>query len=311
MTKPPKPLTIRLGELRPVVDAVELTKGLRGKIVGGKKRLAHLVPVEGGMTVDLFGSTTFVPIATGALVHALRVDADLLAGFLRNSTSAFHPAEIVSFDLGPDTLIARCGTLRVTLQLGTSPSSPRKEQPPAAAMTAKEMRPPEPEKEPVRAEKTERPSDPPKDPPHADESDQDKASATGPTEADLRLSEAEGELDRIEGIERKLQLSKRQRPDYKGASFVMVGWITLVALSELVFGGDILAFVVVISSAAFFAGAWTDSVAELDWKKERWREKDQIPEILKRIELLGFSARQEPSRWVLKPKTKKTSPEAD
>ena len=124
MSKPPKPLTIRLDELRPVVDAIKLTKGLRGKIIGGKKRHAHLVTAEGGMMVEMFGSSTFVPIATGALGQSVRVDADLLAGFLRNSTGAFHPAEIVSLDHGADHLIARCGTLRVTLQLGAAPSNP-------------------------------------------------------------------------------------------------------------------------------------------------------------------------------------------
>lgn len=99
MSRPPGSLTIRLAELRPVVDAVELTKALRGRMVGGKLRSARLVPVDGGMTVELFGSSTFVPVATGALDCDLVVDANLLAGFLSNSTRAFHPAEIVSLRL--------------------------------------------------------------------------------------------------------------------------------------------------------------------------------------------------------------------
>ena len=67
MSKRPKLPTIRLGELRPVLDAIKLTKGLRGGIVGGRKRTARLVPAEGGMTVEIYGSSTFVPLMAGAV----------------------------------------------------------------------------------------------------------------------------------------------------------------------------------------------------------------------------------------------------
>lgn len=310
MSKPSKPLNIRLGELRPVVDAVELTKGLRGKLVGGRKCSAHLVPADGGMMVELFGSNTFVPVATGALSHGLRVDADLFAGFLRNSTRAFHPAEIVSLGFGADKLVARCGTLRVTLQLGALPSSQRRDSPSMADRTTADVRPTEAESESARAKDIERSPEPPKSSPPEGKGNQNSASATDPTEADLRLWDAESELDRIEEIERKLQSAKRQRPDYKGLRFLAVGWFLLIALSELVFGGDTLAWVVVISSIAFFAQARADFASENEWKKERWKEERKISEILKRIELLGLSARQEPSRWVLKAKAKKREPDA-
>lgn len=310
MSTQPRSLSIRLGEFRPVVDAVELTKGLRGKIVGGKKRLAQMVPAEGGMTIEMFGSSTFVPVATGTLSHTQRVDADLLSGFLRNSTRAFHPAEIVSLEVTPEQLIARCGTLRVTLQLGTALSSPRTKDPPTVAPAASEVRAPKPEKGTARTEDIERPPNPPKGPPHAVEADQDNAPETGPTEADLLQHEAECELSRVEEIERKLQSSKRRRPDYNGVKFFLLGLLTLIAISELVFGGDTVAWLVVVCACAACAEAWTDLKAQREWERERRKEKDQIAASLKRIETLGFSARQEPAYWVLKPRSKKNSQDA-
>lgn len=309
MNKPPKPLIVRLGELRPVVDAVELTKGLRGKIVGGKKRFANLMPAEGGMMIELFGSSTFVPIGTGALVHALRVDADFLAGFLRNSTRAFHPAEIVSLDIGEDTVVARCGTLRVTLQIGPAPSSPRKDSVPAAVRTATAVRPPEPEDESARAIGIERRPGLPEFPPPQDEGNENSILATAPTEADLRLSAAERELYRVEEIERELHSSKKRRPDCIGVKFLLLGWLTLIAISELVFGGDILAWLVVACACAVLAEAWADQKAQHEWETERWKKKDQIAAALKRIEILGFTARQKPAQRVLKPRDNKSSSE--
>jgi hypothetical protein len=300
MSNPSKPLTIRLGELRDVMDAVELTKGLRGKIVGGKKRSAHLVPAEGGMMVEMFGSSTFVPIATSALAQTLRVDADLLAGFLRNSIGAFHPAEIVSLNIAADHLIARCGTLRVTLQLGAAPSSPPRGRPSIAVQTPADVHPPASESEIAPANALESSLKQPESRPAGNDGNQVSTSTKGSTESDLRLWDAETELDRVEEIERKLQSAKRQRPDYTSLKFFGLGWIMLIALSELFFGGNALAWVVVVCSVAVFAEAWVEFAAEREWEKERWKKKDEINEIVKRIDLLGLSASREPSCWVLK-----------
>lgn len=310
MSKPLRPLTIRLSELRPVAEAVELTKGLRGRIVGGKKRSARLIPAEGGMLVELFGSSTFVPIATGVLDREFRVDPELFSGFIRNSIRAFHTAEIVSLDVDSGNLIARCGTLRVTLQLGAAPSSQKRVSPSPADRTETDLRPLEVEGERSPVEKVERNSEASKSRSPDDESNRNSTAMVGPTETDLRLGEAERELYRIEEIERYLQSAKRKRPDYEGLRFLAVGWFLLIALAELVFGGDYLPWLVVICSIAFFAEAWTDFAAEHEWEKERWKKKDEIPKILKRIELLGFSARQEPSRWVLMAKPKSDTPGA-
>lgn len=65
-------------------------------------------------------------------------------------------------------------------------------------------------------------------------------------------------------------------PDYKGLKLVAVGWFMLIALSELVFGGDTLAWVVVLCSVAVIAGEWTDSKAESEWQMDRWKEERQI-----------------------------------
>ncbi|MFP5481144.1 MAG: hypothetical protein ACLGIE_15875 [Alphaproteobacteria bacterium] len=108
---------IRLGELRPVLDANKLTKGLRGGLVGGRKQTARLRPVEGGLTVEIYGSATFVPWASGSLPQELAVDPSMLAGFITKTTKSFHPAELVTFDLGADRLRLVCGTLEATFKL--------------------------------------------------------------------------------------------------------------------------------------------------------------------------------------------------
>ena len=310
MSKPPRTLTMRLDELRPVVDAVELTKGLRGRIVGGKKRFARLFSTDGGMTVELFGSSTFVPIAIGALDHELSVDANLLAGFLRNCTRAFHPAEIVGLNVGPDHLILTCGTLRVSLQLGAVPSSPRQASRSTAARTATKLRPPEPKSEGDHTEDIEGIAEPSAAPTKETESNQIPSSFTGPTDADLRLGDAEDELDQIEEIERTLTSEKRQRPDYKGLSLLVVGCFLILAIVDLVVGGIHLAWLVLVCSVIFFLEAWSDFSAKYEWEKKRGKKEKEISEVQKRIDLLGYTARQEPSRWVLKLKSKKNAPDA-
>lgn len=151
MGKPPRSLNIRMGEFFPVVDAVALTKGLRGRIVGGKKRSARLAPADGGMTVEMFGSSTFVPVSKGTLDYELSVEADLLAGFLRSCTRAFHPAEIVDLRIGPDQLTMTCGTLKVTLKLSGAPFSSLQADRSSAARSATVL-PREPEIEGASAE---------------------------------------------------------------------------------------------------------------------------------------------------------------
>lgn len=114
--------TIRLGELRPVLDAIKLTKGLRSGLVGGRKQTARLRPADGGLTVEIYGSGTFVPWAAGSLPHELAIDPGMLAGFLLKTAKSFHPAELVTFDLGTDRLRLVCGTLEVTFKLLSKPS---------------------------------------------------------------------------------------------------------------------------------------------------------------------------------------------
>ncbi len=191
MSRPPGRLTVRLAELRPVVEAVELTKGLRGGIVGGKDRSARLVPAAGGMTVELFGSSTFVPIATGALDHDLSVDANLLAGFLRSSTRAFHPAEIVGLNIGPDHLMGTCGTLKVTLQFGARPHSDPQLSRSPRGRRAIDLRPTKTKSETGPAEDVEPMPERPAGPAPDDEGNRNYNSVKGPTETVLGLREAQ------------------------------------------------------------------------------------------------------------------------
>ncbi len=116
--------TIRLGELRPVLDAIKLTKGLRSGLVGGRKQTARLRPTEGGLTVEIYGSGTFVPWASGSLAQELAVDPGMLAGFITKTSKSFHPAELVTFDLSADHLRLVCGTLEATFKLLVAPPAP-------------------------------------------------------------------------------------------------------------------------------------------------------------------------------------------
>jgi hypothetical protein len=304
MDKPQRMLEIRLGELRPVVDATELTRGLRGKIVGGRKRSARLVPAEGGMSVELLGSSTFVPIAVGTLEKELTVDAHLLAGFLRNSIRAFHPAEIVGLQIGPEHLIGTCGTLKVTLMLGDGPAPSRHGREESLVQTSPELRPMEAESKATPVEDNRRIPEPPAGQASGDERSRNGYSSSGPSDADLRRREAESGLYRIEEIERALISAKRQRPDYKALSFVAAGWFLLLALSELVFGGVGLAWWVAAASISVFVEAWSDRTTQFEWEKKCWKKEVEIAEIRKRIEMLGYSARKEPANWVLKPVSK-------
>ena len=310
MSKPQRTLEIRLGELRPVVDATELTRGLRGKLVGGNKRSARLVPAEGGMSIELLGSNTFVPISVGTLERELSVDARLLAGFLRNSTDAFHPAEIVGLYIGPDHLIGTCGTLKVTLMLGASPASRRKGRAETAAQTSRESRPIEDKGKDTPGEGDRRILRPPAKQPKEGEYIGGPTSPSGPTETDLRLQEAESALYRIEELDRVLMSTKRNSPDYGAIRFVTVGWFLLLAISELIFGGDALAWWVAFGSIGFFVEARSDRAAQIKWQMKRWKKEEEIAEIQKRIEMLGYSARKSPPTWVLQPKSQKTKPEA-
>lgn len=191
MSRPPGRLTVRLAELRPVVEAVELTKGLRGGIVGGKDRSARLVPAAGGMTVELFGSSTFVPIATGALDRDLCVDANLLAGFLRSSTRAFHPAEIVGLNIGPDHLMGTCGTLKVTLRFGATPSSDLQLRRSPRGRSAIDLCPSKTKSETAPAKDVERMPARPAGPAPDDEGNRKSNSETGPTETVVGLRDAQ------------------------------------------------------------------------------------------------------------------------
>jgi hypothetical protein len=305
MDKPQRMLEIRLGELRPVVDATELTRGLRGKIVGGRKRSARLVPAEGGMSVELLGSSTFVPIAVGTLEKELTVDAHLLAGFLRNSIRAFHPAEIVGLQIGPEHLIGTCGTLKVTLMLGDGPAPSRHGREESLVQTSPELRPMEAESKATPVEDNRRIPEPPAGQASGDEKKPKRLLIVGPP---LMLTCADGKpragLYRIEEIERALISAKRQRPDYKALSFVAAGWFLLLALSELVFGGVGLAWWVAAASISVFVEAWSDRTTQFEWEKKRWKKEVEIAEIRKRIEMLGYSARKEPANWVLKPVSK-------
>jgi hypothetical protein len=105
-----------------VLDAIRLTKGLRSGLVGGRGQNARLSPVEGGLTVEIYGSATFVPWASGSLPQELTIDPGMLAGFITKTSKSFHPAELVTFVIGPDHLRLVCGTLEATFKLLSKPS---------------------------------------------------------------------------------------------------------------------------------------------------------------------------------------------
>ena len=72
----------------------------------------------------------------------------------------------------------------------------------------------------------------------------------------------------------------------------------LIALSELVFGGDTLAWVVVLCSVAVIAGEWTDSKAESEWQmgdlrinfatRQVWKGGKELTLRYKEFELLSL-----------------------
>ena len=108
-------MEVRVADPVEVLQSLKVGKGLRGAFVGGLKRKAQLTPDDGGFIIQMKGTGTFVPVASGQLGRTWNVDQAQLIALLTGMTKLGTPDVMVSIVEFPDKIEFRAGTLKASL----------------------------------------------------------------------------------------------------------------------------------------------------------------------------------------------------
>lgn len=129
---------------------------------------------------------------------------------------------------------------------------------------------------------------------------QDEATMAFPTPSLDRLWDAEAELANIERIERDFAREKRDRPDYVGLKKLAAVWFAIMAIAEIVWPVGWLPWLLLVAIGAAFWEERQDTARQ--WHREQ-KKREEIDEIKRRVELLGFAVHHQPSRLIVKAQT--------